>query len=123
MPAHSTFQGRLALSPRRSVRTSLGVSIVLSAAALVLYLTAEAVVGRSDAQALHGDGTPLWRDVALAPGLLGFLAAGFAIKTGADAIRIGTGWRRVGALASIAVAAWALLLNGFLVFVDQLVFL
>ncbi len=106
----------------RLLSSSLSLSVVLSVVAIVLYLVAEVVIGRSDARVLEGRGSPWWRNLGLATALAGVVLAGLGIRAGVNAVRLCSGWRRLAAPVSIAIAGWALLLNGFMVFVDEIVF-
>jgi hypothetical protein len=111
------------LVPRlRLIRSPLSLSIVLSLAAMVLYLVAEVIMARSASRVLDGGATPWWRDLASVTALGGLMLAGLGIKAGIDAVRVGSVWRRLAALGSTALAGWALLLNGFMALVDQIGF-
>lgn len=80
-------------------------------------------MAKSGDRVLDGGGTPWWRDLASVTALAGLVLAALAIKAGIDAARAGSGWRRLGALGPIALASWALLLNGFMALIDHVVFL
>jgi hypothetical protein len=122
MTSHLKRGEQLLVSRLRLVRSPLSLSIALSLVAMVLYLLAEVIIARSAARVLDGGGTPWWRDLAAVTALGGFVLAGLGIKAGIDAVRVGSVWQRLGAIGSTALAVWALLLNGFMAFVDQVAF-